>query len=40
MEKAILSYNQGSGAVASGNYKTWYLDEIKEKRAALLKKLD
>lgn len=40
IEKAILSYNQGSGAVASGNYKTWYLDEIKEKRAALLKKLD
>lgn len=40
MEKAVLAYNQGSGAVASGNYKTWYLEEIQEKRAKLLKLLD
>lgn len=40
MEKAILAYNQGSGAVARGSYKTWYLDDIKEKRDVLLKKLE
>lgn len=40
MEKAILAYNQGSGAVASGKYKTWYLEDVQEKRAKLLKILD
>lgn len=40
IEKAIIAYNQGSYRVEKGNYSTWYLDEIKEKREALLKKLD
>ncbi len=39
IEKGILAYNQGSGAVASGKYKTGYLDDIKEKREILLKKI-
>ena len=40
IEKAILAYNQGSGNVARGTYKTWYLDDVKEKREALLKKIN
>lgn len=39
IEKAILAYNQGSYRVEKGNYSTWYLDEIKEKREALIKKI-
>lgn len=38
-EKAVLAYNQGSYRVEKGNYSTWYLDDVKEKRAVLLKKL-
>ncbi len=38
-EKAVLAYNQGSYRVEKGNYSTWYLDDIKEKRAILLKKI-
>ena len=40
IEKAILAYNQGSGNVARGTYKTWYLDDVKEKREAILKKIN
>lgn len=40
IEKAILAYNQGSGNVARGTYKTWYLDDVKEKREILLKKIN
>lgn len=39
IDKAVLAYNQGSYRVEKGTYSSWYLNEVKEKREALLKKL-